>query len=109
MGLLDEGHGDASRPRLERHADGESLVDLVAGGRRIVARGGHVAVAAERRHVDALVVDADLELVRILEPAHRAEVGPEQLHLERVLAVERQVALDDEAADGSERQPFDVA
>ena len=49
-------------------------------------------VAAERREVHADAVDRDLQLLRILEPAHRPEVGPEQLDLELILAVERQRA-----------------
>jgi hypothetical protein len=107
-GLLEERHRDLSWPGAQRHADREALVDLVARCRRIVAGVGDVLVAAERGQVHALAVDADLELMRMLEPAHRAEIRAEQLHLEEVLAVERDVALEHEAADGAERQPLDV-
>ena len=65
-------------------------------------------VAAERGQVHALAVHGDLELVRVLEPAHRPEVGAEQLDLELVLAVERQRRIDQHAADRAERQALDV-
>ena len=108
MRLLDEGDGNPARAGFERHANGEAIVDLVARGRRVVARGADVAIAAERGQVHPLAVDADLELMRELEPAHRPEVGAEQLHLEGVLAVERDVARNLEPAHRPERQPFDV-
>ena len=80
------------RTGLERHARREPAVDGVARRRRVVARRRDLLVAAERGQVHALAVHADLELVRILEPAHRPEVGAEQPDLELVLAVERQRA-----------------
>ncbi len=46
--------------------------------------------------------------MRILEAAHRAQVGAEQLRLDHVLAVERQGRLRQHAADGPDRQPLDV-
>ena len=109
VGLLDERDGDRARTSLERHARGEAAVHRVAGRRRVVARRGHLLVAAERRQVHALPVHADLELMRILQPAHRPEVGAEQTDLELVLAIERQVGLDLDAAHRAERQAVDLA
>ena len=40
--------------------------------------------------MDTFAVDRDLELMRILEPAHRPEVGPKQPDLELILAIERE-------------------
>jgi hypothetical protein len=59
--------------------------------------------------VNAHPIDADLELVRLLEPAHGPQVGAEEPNLKLVLAIERQRALDRESTDRSQRQPLDVA
>ena len=59
--------------------------------------------------VHALAVHGDLELVRVFEPAHRAEVGAEQPDLELVLAVERQRQVERLPADRADRHAFDVA
>jgi hypothetical protein len=40
--------------------------------------------------MDPVAIDGDLELVRVLEPTHGAEIGPKQLDADLVLAVERQ-------------------
>ena len=53
---------------------------------------------------DALAVDRDLDLMRMLEPANRLEVGAKQREREVVLAVEREVVADADAADRAERQ-----
>jgi hypothetical protein len=107
--LLQERNRDVARPRLERHAGGEPAVHVVAGRRGVVARRGNLLVAAERRQVHALTVHRDLELLLVLEAAHRAEVGAEQPDLELILAVERQRQVERLPADGADRHPFDVA
>ena len=106
--LLEKRDRDVARARLERHANRESLVDLVARRRRVVARGGHVLVAAERREMHAPAVDADLELMRELETAHRAEIGSKQSDLELILAVERDVPPDHETTDSPKGKAFHV-
>ena len=58
--------------------------------------------------MDPLAVDGELELVRILEPAHDVQVGAKELHLEDVLAVERKRVATRSAADRAERQTVDV-
>ena len=57
---------------------------------------------------DALAVDRDLDLMRVLEPANRFEVGAKELERKAVLGVEREVMVDDQPADGAERQALDV-
>ena len=56
----------------------------------------------------ALAVDRDLELMRMLEPANRFEIRAQQRDVELVLAVERKEVVHTDAADGAERQPFEV-
>ena len=108
VSLLEKRDRDVMRSGLHRHPRREAAVHLVAGRRRVVAGCSDLGIAAERRQVDPRTVDRNLELVRILETPHRAQVRSEQLHLELVLAVERQRRVDQDAADGAERESFDV-
>ena len=45
--LLEERHGDVARACLDGHTNRESLVYLVSGGRRVVARCRDILVATE--------------------------------------------------------------
>ena len=67
-----------------------------------------VFVAADRRQEHALAVDADLELVRPLEPRHVADDVLQEDDVEFVGRVEREVVPDEHAAARAERQAFDV-
>ena len=67
-----------------------------------------IGLSADRRQMDPLAVDRELHLVRILQAAHDVQVGPIELHLEGVLAVERKRVANQDAADGAERQAVDV-
>jgi hypothetical protein len=106
--LFEERDRDVVRPRLERNARGEARVHGITGRRRVVARRRNLLVAPERREVHALPIDANLELMRVLEPAHRSEIRPEQLHLELIVAVERCHVMNQDPADRSKWETFDV-
>ena len=58
--------------------------------------------------MDPLAVDGELHVVRILEPAHDVQIGPIELHLEAVLAVERKRVTNLNPADGAERQAVEM-
>ena len=105
---LDERDGDRVRAGLERHAERRALLDVVARLRHVLEVGLEVVVAADRRQMHALAVDGEFELMVVFEPAHDAQVRAEQPDREGVLAVERQRRLRENAADGADRQPFDV-
>src|SRR5262249_3729598 len=93
---------------LERYTHGEAPIHVVTGGGWVFARVHRFRRAAEGAEVDTFAVDADLELLRIFESAHRSKVRPKELHLEFVLTVEWKSRLDQDAADRAKRQPFDV-
>ena len=60
------------------------------------------------REIDALAVDRDLHVVRVLEAAHDVEIRAVQLGLEHVVAVERERVAHRGSADRAERKPVDV-
>ena len=93
---------------LQRHTDIEALLDLVTRGRGVLHRRLEVRRPAECRQQDTAAIDGDLELMRILEPAHRRGVGAVQLHLQPVLRVERNGRLNGQPAKRPERQAVDV-
>ena len=66
------------------------------------------SVAANRRREHAHAVDADLELMRPLEPRHVTHDVLQQDDVEFVGGVEREVVADEDAAARAERQAFDV-
>src|SRR5262245_11052737 len=103
--LLEERDADRPRTGFERHTRGEASVHRIAGRRRIVARCGYLFVAAERRQMHPLTVYADLELMRILQPARRPEVGAEQPDLELIFAVEWQRDVQLDATHRAQREP----
>jgi hypothetical protein len=98
-GVLSRADDDTRlQPRIER-------VDHVGG----VDRGhGVVLRATDGREQHAPAIDCDLELVLLLEPADRAQVRLEQLHLDHILAVERKHVPRGHAAARSERQPVQM-
>ena len=64
--------------------------------------------AADGGQEDALAIDRDLDLMRMLETANPLEVGAVERQRKVILAVEREVVVDGQAADRSERHSFDV-
>ena len=67
-----------------------------------------LVLAADGLEQHALAVDRDLELMLVLEPADRFEVGAKQRDFEFVFAVERKMCSHADAADGTERQAFEM-
>ena len=106
--LLDERHADGVRPGGQTHFRPRPRLHIVAGKRRVPERRLEILIAAEGRQVNTRAVHTDLDLMLVLQPAHRTEIGPEQARLDHVLAFERQRDVCEHAADGSDRQPFDV-
>ncbi len=94
--------------REERHADRvQARLDRDAWRRAAVAgRVRDFLVPIEQLH--PLAVDRDLELLALDAAQDRLEVTGDALHLEGILAVGRELILDQDAAAGSERQPLDV-
>ena len=99
---------DDVRTGLHRDARAQALVERLFRQRQVRVRQLVVVLAADRRGEHALAVDADLELVRPLEPGHVADDVLQQVDAEVVVGIEREVVVDDDAAARAERQPFDV-
>ena len=72
------------------------------------ARPALLRLAADGGDEDARAVDRDLDLMRMLETADRLEVGAVERQRKVILGVEREVVVDDQAPDRSERKTFDV-
>ena len=69
---------------------------------------GPVLGAADLEQVDALAVHRVLHQVLVLEAAHHAEIGAEELRRQRVVALDLNHRPGQQPADGAERQTFDV-
>ncbi len=108
LALRDERDRHVVRPGRNEHARPQALVDRVRGRRHV--RVGHrvVFLAADGREEHALAVDRDLDVVRPLEARHVADDVAHEEHVEGVLAVEREVVMDQDAAARAERQSLDV-
>jgi hypothetical protein len=105
---LHERHPDHPRTGLDERALLETFVDLVGRlGHGEVGR-AVVLLTTDLRNEDALTVDADLDLVRELEAGQVADDVAQQLDAEFVLRVLREVVLEQQAAAGAKRKPFDV-
>ena len=105
---LEKRDRDVVRAGRHERARAQASVDLVGGGGHVGVGQRVVRFAAHLREEHALTVDGDLELVRPLEAGHVADDVAQQEHVEFVLAVEREVVADLDAAARAERQPFDV-
>ncbi len=105
---LEERDRDRVRAGLERHAERRALLDVVARLRHVLEIGLEVLVAADPGQMHALAVDRELELMRVFQAAHDAQIGAEQADAERVLAVERQRHVRENPAGRADRQSFDV-
>ena len=101
--LADEGGRHEPRARLHRHAHAQPRVGGV-GSRGDGAGLSGLGVAADRTEEHPLAVDGDFELVLVLEPANRLEIGARQRDVELVLGVERKRVAHPEATHGAERQ-----
>ncbi len=89
----------AHRVRAGLHRDARRGL-AVAGGVR------DLLVPVEQLH--ALAVDRHLELFALDPAEHGLEVAGDAFHLERVLAVGRELVFDEHPAARAERQAFDV-
>ncbi len=96
------------RPGGHGHAHAEPRVHGIARVGRLVEQRLEILAAADRRQVDPLPVDRDLDIVRVLESANDVEIRAVQLRLEHVVAVERKRIAHRGPADRAERQPVDV-
>ncbi len=105
---LKERHRDCVGARREPQPEVRPRVDLVGQRRQVLQAGFEIILPTERDEVHAPAVDAELELMRVLEAAHNAQVRPEHPGLEVVLRIERQRHLGQDAADGADGQPLDV-
>ncbi len=63
---------------------------------------------ADRREMDPLAIDGEFHVVRILKTAHDVQIGPIQLDLEAVFAVERKGMTNLNPTDGAKRQAVEV-
>ena len=95
-------------PALDRQPQADPRVDGVGGVGWLLERGGEVVVSSDRRRVHPPSVDGDFDVVGMLEAAQVAEVGPIQLDLEGVLAVERKHVADQQPADRTQRQSLEM-
>ena len=105
---LDKRHAHRVRAGLDGDAETQARFHRVAGRRRFLERRREIGLAADGRDVHPLPVNRVLDLVGILQAAHHAQVGAHQRRLEDVLAVERKRMARERAADGPQRQTFDV-
>ena len=107
--LLEEGGGHGVPAGLDRQAHAQPrCLELVAGVGGILLQRNQILVATDAGEQLPLPVNRQLDLMRILEPADRAEVGAIQPHLELVLAVGRKHVLENPAADRAERQSVEM-
>jgi hypothetical protein len=106
--IFDECHRDVVRAGGHGHAHAEPRVHGVARVGRLIEQRLEILAAADRGQVDALAVDRDLDIVRVLESADDVEIRAVQLRLEHVVAVERERIAHRRPADRAERKPVDV-
>ncbi len=106
--VADERDADRTRTGLDAHARYQASFDRVTGVLRVLEHHRQIGVAADRRQVDSLTINARLHLLRIVESTQVAEVRLLETNAELVLAVEREAMGHRESTDGSERQPLEV-
>ena len=102
--LLEERHADRVRARRDLQPLLEALLHLVAGQRRLQVVRLFVLRAAEPRQDDALAVEGDFEVVLELETADDVDRFPIEPRADHVLAVDREVVADRDAAARADRQ-----
>jgi hypothetical protein len=102
-------HRDVVRARRQAYLDSRSLVDLVANLRIVQQVRRPVVGASDLEQVDALAVHRVLHVVLVLEAAHHAEIGAEELRRQGVVALDLNHRPGQQSADRAERQTLDVA
>ena len=105
---LDEVHTDLTDARLDRHSHLHPCINDVTADCGILHSQREVGVAAERGKMNALTIDEDFELMRGLQTADGLDVAAKQLDLKLILGVEWERVSNEHAADGAEREPFDL-
>ena len=93
---------------LDGDAALQSRVDRIR--RRCEVGVGHLVIffAADRSDEYAFAIDRDFQLMRPFQALHVAHDIAQQENPEVVLAVEREVVMDQESAARAQRQSFDV-
>ena len=92
-------HAAYAKPRGLEHVGGIGWVGLEPD---------QVLLAADRRVQDRLAIEQEVELVRILETADRAQVRAIEPDLELVLPIDGKRMPDGHATDRAERQALEV-
>jgi hypothetical protein len=105
---LHESNRHGVRARLHRNANAQARIDGVRRIGRLLEGGGEVVVSPHRGRMNPFSVDRDLDLVRMLDAAHVAEIRAIEAGLELILAVEGKEMAHERPADRAERQPFDM-
>ena len=75
---------------------------------RVLLKRDEIVGTAYLGQQDALAIERQLDLVRVLEATHRAQVRPIEPDLKVVLAVERKCVPGAQSTDGAERQAFEM-
>ena len=97
------------RASLQRHPERRARLDIIPGLRHVLQVRLEVLLPADMREVHALAVHRELDLVvGYSRPRTTPRFVRNRSNREGVLAVERQSGLGENAADGAERQAFDV-
>ncbi len=93
---------------MDLHAHSQPRVHCVAGLGRFFEQGRQIVVSAQVGKMNSLAAHGELHLVRELQAAHDVQVGPIQLRLELVFAIQRKIVMHQNPADGPQGQPFHV-
>ena len=108
MVLRNKSDADVVRARLHRDAHPQPGVDRVARQPQVRIHHLVVFLAAHMGEENAHAIHRDFELVGVFEPGHVADDVAQQKGAEFVLAIERKILVNQDAAARSERQSFDV-
>ena len=101
-------HANFARTGLDRDAGPQARVERVPASPRFVSDillSSSPPTCARNTRTPSM---RDFELVRVLETGHVADDVLQQKNAEFVLAVERKIVMDQDAAASTERQTFDV-
>ena len=101
---------DRDLPRASLHMNSrlQPRIQRVFGDAQIGVRHFVILFAADRRQEDSLAVDADFELMRIFQPRDVPDDVLQQRHRKIVLAIQREVVLDESAAPRAQRQALNM-